>query len=166
MLPRLAETALITTLLILHGLVGVALLGALTHQCAAEVFPSARAAARGDGSFVHRYASVAPRGFVIFVMSCFTLEILLAALIYPTYRLDVRIPFEEMALGWAVGLFEVKEHAGGIGLGLLPAYVFLWMSDASPQVRRARAAVTVLLAAIVWWDFLVGHVLNNIRGLA
>jgi hypothetical protein len=71
-----------------------------------------------------------------------------------------------MSLGWAVGLFELKEHAGGIGLGLLPAYAFLWRSDATPAQRGARIGITVLLAAIVWWDFLVGHVLNNIRGLA
>jgi diacylglycerol kinase len=27
-----------------------------------------------------------------------------------------------------------------------------------------RAIVTTLLAVIVWYSFLVGHVLNNIRG--
>ena len=37
---------------------------------------------------------------------------------------------------------------------------------ADPKHLGARIGITVLLAAIVWWDFLVGHVLNNIRGLA
>jgi hypothetical protein len=29
-----------------------------------------------------------------------------------------------------------------------------------------RKIITLLLAAIAWFDFIVGHVLNNIRGLA
>ncbi|NBW90033.1 MAG: hypothetical protein EBR51_09050 [Gammaproteobacteria bacterium] len=152
---------MITTLLILHGLIAVALLGALSHQCASLWF-----AGRGGSSFAARYAAVNPQRFVRAVVVCFAADLILAALIYPSYRIDVRIPFEEMSLGWAVGLFELKEHAGGIGLGLLPAYAFLWRSDATPAQRGARIGITVLLAAIVWWDFLVGHVLNNIRGLA
>lgn len=152
-------TSLIVTLLILHGLIGVALLGALTHQCATFV----RAGSRR--SFAGRYASVAPRGFVAAVVICCIAEIVTASLLYPTYRLDVRIPFEEMALGWAVGLFELKEHAGGIALGMLPAYAFLWARGEDENLREARIIVTVSLAGIVWFDFLVGHILNNIRGL-
>jgi hypothetical protein len=29
---------------------------------------------------------------------------------------------------------------------------------------RTRAALTGMLAFIVWWNFLVGHIVNNIRG--
>ena len=29
---------------------------------------------------------------------------------------------------------------------------------------RTRAALTALLAFIVWWNFLTGHIVNNIRG--
>ncbi|MEY4357795.1 MAG: hypothetical protein RL469_1121 [Pseudomonadota bacterium] len=150
---------MIVTLLIVHGLVGVALLGALTHQCASFV----RAGTRN--SFAGRYAAVAPRGFVAAVVFLYVAEIATAALLYPSYRLDVRVPFEEMSLGWAVGLFELKEHAGGIALGMLPAYAFLWSRADDATLQRARSLVTILLAAVVWFDFLVGHVLNNIRGL-
>ncbi len=151
--------SVIVTLLIVHGLVGVALLGALTHQCASFV----RAGTRN--SFAGRYTAVAPRGFVTAVVVLYVAEIATAALLYPSYRLDVRIPFEEMSLGWAVGLFELKEHAGGIALGMLPAYAFLWSRADDATLQRARNLVTILLAAVVWFDFLVGHVLNNIRGL-
>jgi hypothetical protein len=89
----------------------------------------------------------------------------LGAIIYPSYRLNVRVPFEQMSLGWAVGLFELKEHFGGIGLALLPVYAWLWRPDQTQSHKVDRMAVTALLAFIVWWDFLVGHVLNNIRGL-
>lgn len=156
-------TSVIVTLLILHGLLGVALLGALTHQCAS--FLRARSSTSARRSFADRYAAVAPRGFVTAVVIFYVAEIATATLVYPSYRLDVRIPFEEMSLGWAVGLFEIKEHAGGIALGMLPAYAFLWSRAEDTTLHRARSIVTALLAGIVWFDFLVGHVLNNIRGL-
>ena len=31
---------------------------------------------------------------------------------------------------------------------------------------RARAMLTAMLAVIVWWNFLVGHIINNLRGFA
>ena len=34
-----------------------------------------------------------------------------------------------------------------------------------PEQAAARRYLTWLLAFIVWWSFLVGHVLNNIKGL-
>jgi len=34
-----------------------------------------------------------------------------------------------------------------------------------PEQATARRYLTWLLAFIVWWSFLVGHVLNNIKGL-
>lgn len=152
----------ITLLLILHGLAGVALLGVLTHQSA-----SVLAAARGPrASFASRYLRVDPRAFTAAAVVLFVVNVVLGALIYPTYRVDVRIPFEEMALGWAIGLFEMKEHAGGIGLGLLPLYYVLWRGEFAETHRLDRTAITLLLAAITWFDFVVGHVLNNIRGLA
>ena len=105
-------------------------------------------------------------GVPIVVASLYASLVVLGALIYPAYRLDVRIPFEEMSLGWAVGLFELKEHFAGIGLGLLPFYVSAWKAAPTADRRRDRMGITLVLAFIVWWDFLVGHVLNNIRGLA
>jgi hypothetical protein len=149
------------SLLILHGLVGVALLGAITHQAVAMLrTPGARGT-----SFAARYSAVPHGGFTGAVALLFVVEVALGALIYPDYRLDVRIPFEEMALGWAVGLFEVKEHFGGIALGVLPLYAWLHRSGAAAARGADRTAVTLLLAFVVWFDFLTGHVLNNLRGL-
>ena len=51
------------------------------------------------------------------------------------------------------------------GLGLLPAYWQVWRQPLVPEVASARRALTWLLAFFVWWGFIVGHVLNNIRGL-
>jgi len=61
-------------------------------------------------------------------------------------------------------LFELKEHFAGIGLMSLPFYAQSWRS---PQTHpRDRIMMSCLLAFIVWWDFIVGHILTNIRGLA
>ncbi|MGE3600719.1 MAG: hypothetical protein AB7N70_34795 [Dehalococcoidia bacterium] len=156
------------TLLIFHGLVSVALLGAVTHQLVSLL--GSRDASRpenavGRSSFAARYVRVRPTGFSTAVCLLYIASVLLGAVIYPTYRLDVRVSFEEMSLFWAVGLFEIKEHWGGIGLGMLPLYMYSLRPQVSAANSFDRIAVVSLLALIVWGDFLTGHVLNNIRGL-
>jgi hypothetical protein len=154
---------MVITLLIIHGLIGVALLGALTHQSVSAL----RHPVKRTGSFVDRYTGVNQKTFTVTIVVLYVLGLALGAVIYPNYRLNVRIPFEEMRMGWAVGLFELKEHFAGIGLGVLPVYAYSWQTAAGdPPMERIRRILTVLLAAIVWWDFLIGHILNNIRGLS
>ena len=51
-----------------------------------------------------------------------------------------------------------------IGLALLPAYWMCWRRPRARESTRPRAALTSILAFIVWWSFLIGHVLNNMRG--
>ncbi len=151
-----------TLLLILHVLVGVALLGAITHQMVSVL---GRQTGRG-GSFIGQYTGVSPKTFTGAIVALYVANVVIGGVIYPNYRLNVRIPFEEMNLWWAVGLFELKEHFAGIGLGVLPYYAYTWAPATAEGHRRDRLAITLLLGFIVWWDFIVGHVLNNIRGLA
>lgn len=148
-------------LLILHALVGAALLGALTHQ----VIAALGKARRPSGSFVARYAGVNAGAFSKAIVVLYVVQFTLGALIYPAYRLEVRIPFEEMSLGWAIGVFELKEHFAGIGLMALPLYLASWRPHSPLVDPRDRIGMSLLLAGIVWWDFLIGHILNNIRGL-
>ena len=148
---------LVPLLLTAHLLVGVALLGAVTHQAVALLSPSA---VKG-GRFIARYAKADHAAFTVAISVLFASSVLLGGLLYPSYRLHVRIPFEELSFGWAIGLFELKEHFGGIGLGLIPAYVCAWRSGNA----AGRIGMTLVLAFIAWWNFLVGHVLNNLRGL-
>ena len=153
-------------LLIAHGLIAVALLGAITHQ-AVSVLRSSRPspASTAQRSFLTRYSRVNDRSFTAAIAVLFVATAVLGGIIYPAYRIDVRIPFEEMGLTWAVGLFEIKEHWGAVGLGTVPLYLQTWRSEDSAGSHTARLALTLLLALIVWNDFLVGHLLNNIRGL-
>lgn len=148
--------------LILHSLVGVALLGAITHQLV-SIYRKPRP--RGPG-FYDRYTGVNQQVFVVAVVALFAVEVLLGGIVYPAYRIDVRIPFEEMSLFSAVGSFESKEHFAGIGFALLPLYYWLWRPENADSHRRDRIGITSVLAFIVWWDFLIGHILNNIRGLS
>ncbi len=148
-------------LLILHGLFAVALLGAITHQAVASVSPVDSAGA----GVVRRYWAVNSRLFVNVVVVAYIATFILGSVIYPAYRLDVRIVFAEMQLGWAIGLFEVKEHWAALGLALLPLYSRLWKRESLTSHRVARCTATVVLAVIVWSNFLVGHLLNNYRGL-
>jgi len=148
---------LVALLLTAHLLVGVALLGAVTHQAVGLLRPSAVQSRR----FIARYAKADHTAFTIAIAVLFALSVLLGGLLYPTYRIQVRIPFEGMHLSWAIGLFELKEHFGGLGIGLLPAYVWAWR----PGNVTGRVGLTLVLAFIAWWNFLVGHVLNNLRGL-
>lgn len=149
-----------TILLIIHGLLAVALLGAITHQAAAVMMPVRRTA----GNFVDRFRAVAAPGYATAVCVLWVLTFILGAWIYTKYRIYVRIPMEQGAYWKSVGFFEMKEHAATIGLAVLPLYWYFWKNAASTSYAGARKGVTLLLATICWFNFLVGHVLNNVRG--
>ena len=148
---------MIVVLLIAHGLLAVTLLGAITHQ-ALSLVP--RRVAVGPLSFIGRFRSVDSSAYATAIVVLFVVTAIGGALLYPQYRLDVRTALEDQQMRAANGIFEIKEHLAAIGLGLLPAYWFFWKARAA-----SRRYMTWLLAFIVWWSFLVGHVLNNIKGL-
>ncbi|MSP41249.1 MAG: hypothetical protein EXR70_22410 [Deltaproteobacteria bacterium] len=151
---------MIIALLILHGLLAVALLGAITHQTIGVWAP-----AHGhSASFVGRMRSVSAGSYVNAIIILYLLTMSLGSIIYPSYRLNVRIVLEQMQLFKQNGAFELKEHLVAIGMGMLPAYWYFWRQPLAREHARARAVVTLILAFVVWWGFLVGHVLNNIRG--
>jgi hypothetical protein len=146
-----------TVLLIVHGLLAVALLGAITHQAASVLLPAQRPA----GSFVGRFRAVPGPSYVNAIVVLYLVTAVLGGVLYTEYRVGVRTVVEQLGMWPAHGAFELKEHFASIGLGLLPAYWYFWRFPGEP---RTRTVLTAFLALIVWWNFLVGHVLNNIRG--
>jgi hypothetical protein len=149
-----------TTLLIIHGLVAVALLGSITHQTAAACWP-----ATSKASFVSAFRGVAGVRYTIANIIMYVITGVLGGVVYTAYRTAVR-PYLESAQLWAFnGSFEVKEQFAAIGLGMLPLYWLVWRTPLEAKYATARAAITGILCFIVWYSFLVGHVLNNIRGL-
>jgi hypothetical protein len=145
-----------TFLLIVHGLLAVALLGAITHQTAAVWWPE-----RKPAGFVGRFRSVPGTSYANAIVVLYLVTAVLGGIIYTEYRVVVRVVLEQLELWKQNGAFELKEHFAAVGLGVLPAYWYYWRSG---EHARTRAVLTALLAFIVWWNFLVGHVLNNIRG--
>ncbi len=149
-----------TVLLIIHGLLAVALLGAVTHQAASVWMPAPRPA----GGFIGRFRAVPGAAYVNAIIILYLLTAVMGGIIYATYRIEVRVVIEQLDMWPAHGAFELKEHLAAIGLGLLPAYWCFWRQPLAQEHARTRAILTGMLAFIVWWNFLVGHVLNNIRG--
>jgi membrane-bound metal-dependent hydrolase YbcI (DUF457 family) len=148
-----------TFLVILHGLLAVALLGSITHQAVALAWPS-----RSKAGFTNAYRAVSSPVYVNANIILFLAVVIVGGIIYPTYRVWVRTYLESARLYSSVGSFEVKEQFISIGLGLLPFYWLLWRRPEAAG-NSARTAVTLMLCFIVWFAFIVGHVLNNIRGL-
>jgi hypothetical protein len=148
-------------LLTIHGLLAVALLGAVTHQ----IIVLWRTEPATGGDFLARLKAVRAGSYTNAVVVLYALDFFIGAIIYATYRLEVRPYLEDIGAFVAAGSFETKEHLAALGLGLLPAYWLVWKAPALAEAVNARRAVTVLLGFFVWWNFLVGHILNNLRGL-
>jgi hypothetical protein len=147
------------TLLVLHGIVAVLLIGAVTHQAVALWLP-ARRPVRG---WWHALGAVHPERYVRAVVVLYLATVTLGMVLYPSFRVDVRAAYLDAHRPWATGIFELKEHAVAVGLALLPAYALVWRGDGADA--RARRAFTTLLTLVAWWSFVVGHVVNDVRGL-
>jgi hypothetical protein len=148
-------------LTIVHALLAVALLGALTHQAAAVCAPPR---ARATGGFVTHFRSVSGPRYATAICVLWLLAFIVGGWIYAKYRIYVRIPIEQAGYWKTQGAFELKEHLTTIGLGLLPFYWHLWKNTRNAAYDGVRKWLTVVLAAICWYAFLVGHVVNNVRG--
>jgi hypothetical protein len=90
---------------------------------------------------------------------------ILGGIIYTNYRITARLTLEQGSYWKSFGAFEFKEHLIAIGLAMLPAYWYFWQPSSDAGHARTRTMLTTLLAFIVWWGFLTGHIVNNIRGL-
>jgi hypothetical protein len=89
---------------------------------------------------------------------------LLGAVVYLYFKVDVQPGLERDRHWHALGFFDLKEDFAAIGFGLLPAYWTSWRRPLADERGRMAAPLTTILGFIVWWSFLVGHVLNNVMG--
>ena len=159
-IAQLAMTAFATTMLILHGLIAVALMGGITHQALAVAWP-----ARSADTFINSFRAVNGSRYTNANIVLYLVSGLLGAIIYPAYRLVVSPYLFSARLSAINGSFELKEQFAAIGVGLLPLYWLVWRTPLEAKYARTRVAVTLMLCFIVWYSFLVGHILNNVRGL-
>jgi hypothetical protein len=151
-----------TILLIIHGLLAIGLLGALTHQAMSVLMPVRQRGA--DAGFATRFRAVEGAGYAAAVSVLWVITFVFGAWIYTEYRIYVRIPIEQAGYWKTQGSFEMKEHLATIGLGLLPIYWYLWKNPRNAAYNSARKWVTMYLAGACWFIFLVGKVVNNVRG--
>jgi hypothetical protein len=146
-------------LLICHGILAVFLLGAVTHQVVGVAWPVTKKA----GGFVQAVRGVNGMSYTNAIVILFLVTFAIGTIIYPTYRVNVRTVLQEYRDFRPEGMFEMKEHLLALSLALLPLYWLLW-HRASQANHLARTVVTGILAISVWWGFLTGHIINNIRG--
>ena len=157
-----------SVLVLVHALVSIALVFAVTHQAIA-LWPAPKSA---GGGLLRQLRGVAGDHYTNAVIGLYLANFVLGALLYSTYRLEVRPLLEDLYLLAPAGLFETKEHVAALGLGLLPAYWVAWRyAGGRPSAQRidpvplARRAVTLLLAFFVWFSLLAGHIVGNIKGV-
>ncbi len=151
-----------TILFIVHALLAVALIGALTHQAMSVLLPVHQVI--GSASFLTRFRAVRGAGYAGAVCMLWIVTFVFGAWIYTKYRISVRIPIEQEGFWKTQGAFELKEHLAVIGLGLLPIYWYFWNNARNTEYDSPRRWLTVTLAAMCWYMFLTGHIVNNVRG--
>ncbi len=145
---------------ILHGLVAMVLVGAVTHQGLAVWRTPAPAR-----QFVDRFRAVRPGGYANAIVILYVVVFTIGALIYPIFTLDVKGTVADYGMRTTMGLFQIKEHVGVIGLALLPTYWHFWHSVPLKESVATRRFLTTVIMVSVWWNLVVGHILNNVKGM-
>jgi len=145
---------------ILHGIIAIGLLGAMTHQGLTVWRKPAPAQL-----FVDRFRAIPAVRFANAIVVLYVLTFALGAYIYPTFVLDVKGAVADYGMRKTIGIFQLKEHIAVIGLGMLPVYWHFWRSVPLTVSIPTRRFLTTFLMLAVWWNLVVGHVLNNVRGL-
>ncbi len=114
---------MITALLIVHGILAMFLVGAITHQTLGLFWPSVP----GQTGFVARVRVTNSQGYVNAII------VLVFVIIHRWARFSTRPTasscvrrLQDLQLTYAIGLFEVKENFAAICSRLLPSYWYFW----------------------------------------
>src|SRR5262249_32337640 len=91
-----------TLWMLLHLLLAVGLVGALTHQAMAVALPVRRPAQ----GIVTRFRAVPAAGYATAVCVLWVLTFIVGSYIYTKYRVFIRIPLEQTRHYKAVGFFD------------------------------------------------------------
>lgn len=88
--------------------------------------------------------------------SGYILTFVLGLLIYPVFRVKVRVYDFDLVRPWATGLFEIKEHLSSLGLlaaiGILVIAILLKLEESSLPTKKLYASlvcITFLITAAV-----------------
>ena len=145
---------------VLHAIFAMLLLGAVTHQGLSVWRKPAPARA-----VIDRFRAVNGPGYANAVVVLYLVTFALGCYIYPPYVLDVKSSLFAAGLSGQVGLFQIKEHVAVVALALLPVYWHYWRTVPLTEDTGIRRFVTTVIMVAVWWNLVVGHILNNTKGL-
>ena len=147
-----------TLFLICHGLVSVALLGAITHQAMSV----ARRRPVAQSGFIDKFSGVPGASYTNAIIILYVVVCIGGALIYPPYRLDVRPRSKISICGRRMAFLRLRNISRQWRARRPPIGCC-----ASPCLRVAISPehLTLIMAFLVWWNFLVGHGANNIKGI-
>ncbi len=145
---------------LVHALLAIGLLGAVTHQGLSVWRKPAPARA-----FIDRFRAVNGGGYANAVCVLYVLTFALGSFIYPQFVLDVKGSLIDYGMRKTIFLFQLKEHVAVTGLCLLPVYWHFWRTVPLTEDVGVRKYLTTLLMVATWWNLVVGHVLNNVKGL-
>lgn len=151
---------MLRALLILHGICGCALTGAATH----EWLWSLRYL-RGRFERVRQ-----ERLFLKVSFSLFAITYALGLILYPSYKVQVRLAHLDVAAPWVGRLFDIKEHAMALVLASLCAQLLLASRLHPAQHRRpalvgSYVALASWNAALIWLAAIVGLYTVSYRSL-
>jgi predicted anti-sigma-YlaC factor YlaD len=142
---------------VLHALAAIVLVGAATHHALVAV-------GFLRGVFKLRLARI----YAATVAAAWLITFALGLLAYPTFRYAVRALYMDRCEPWASNLFDVKEYLAAIGIPIVLG-VFAMSRVFEPKtdrgLARVYAALTVLVAGIVWFDVISGLVITMVKGV-
>lgn len=146
-------------LLLIHGVAAAGLLGMVTHQSLSVLMTG------NKKSFVGSYVAVRSLLFTNTIIVTFLFNFLMGMWIYTRYRYTARPALEDLNLQAYVGAFEFKEHLLAIILFTLPAYWVFWNKVPLETHPQTRTILTLFVGCSIWIAYLVGHLVNNARGI-
>ena len=145
-------------LLLLHAGAAIVLLGSATHHAL-----QMRHYLRGDFA-----RQALEKTYAKIVAVTYVLTFLLGAMVYPTYRVQVRgLYLDRFAPAYA-GLFDLKEVYASLTLTVavgLGALALTLRPTESPALARVYAMMSLLVCAVVWFDTIAGLLITSVRGL-
>src|SRR6266550_8110206 len=136
---------MITFFLIMHGILALLLVGAVTHQALGVFWPRRP----GQTDFLANARGIRPQLYVTPIIILFVVTFVVGASLYPVYRVYVRPPLEDLRLLYAIGLFEIKENFAAIVLAMLPAYWYFWKHR--PQYPGTVTILTLIYFGLIWY---------------
>jgi hypothetical protein len=142
---------------VFHALGAMALCGAATHHAIVAL-----------GYLRGVYKVRLARVYASTVAAIWLATFGVGLLAYPTFRIVVRAAYLDRFEPWASSLFDIKEYFAALGLPLALG-VFALSRVIEPKSDRGQTrvyvAMTVLVAAIVWFELIAGLVITMVKGV-